>query len=454
MITAATALTGCETAGENPQLVALAQEVPPPVTSDAVLFRITDRELRFYSLPDLQDAGWTLPKRRLDVDAVVGFAPSSQQLFVLSDDSVLTAFDLVGGLVRTIDSSISMATVGANGVPLVVGNSGSVGSISQRQVSVWADSVALGSRRVWGSHGGRILTETIDSESRTLRTFSSRGAPTSVNVPTGPMAISRWAELVAVATPSAVELRGTRGESHDPSVIDVLEGPEQIVFSASGHQIFVTTSGGLLIWFDRFTGARLGSAPVGQVGQMRVGRLGRYLFIQQSGVDSVHVFDIHQDRLVSKLGTRWTNSIPSVAPNGTVLVRDENDILALDPNTFAETGRVSGGAADLWAVAAWTPVQPVSQRQAVEAVDEEYLDGDGPLYVQVSSSQNEAWAQELATGLSRAGLAASVLSPEDKEQLYRVVLGPFSTRDEAESAGRTLGRPYWIFSPSAPKDEL
>ena len=33
-----------------------------------------------------------------------------------------------------------------------------------------------------------------------------------------------------------------------------------------------------------------------------------------------------------------------------------------------------------------------------------------------------------------------------------VVLGPFDSRQEAESVGRSLGRPYWIFSPSASQD--
>src|SRR5207244_5971316 len=37
---------------------------------------------------------------------------------------------------------------------------------------------------------------------------------------------------------------------------------------------------------------------------------------------------------------------------------------------------------------------------------------EGPLYVQVSTSQNEAWSGEMAQQLSRAGLAAKVRSEE------------------------------------------
>lgn len=445
------AVLACGGPRENPQLLALAQQVPPPATVEAVLFRITDRALRFYTFPGLAEVGWNIAKRGLAVDAVVGFAPETQQLLVINDDSVLTAFDLASGLVLVVDSSVSLATIGPNGVPYVVGKGGAVGSIARRRLAVWSDSIALDSRRIWGAYGGRLLSEFSSGETRTLRMFSSSDAPSTITVPPGPMAISRWAELVAIATPSAVELFGTMGEVHDPSVIDVLEGPLQVVFSGSGHRIYVTTTGGKLLWFDRFSGARLNSLQIGSTGPMRVGSLGRFLFIQQEGRDSVYVFDIRRNELVVRLATRWTASTPSVAPDGTILVRQQNDIVALDPESFLETGRVEGDAGDVWATASWTPAQPVS-RQAPEQA-EDHLPGEGNLYVQVSSSQNQAWAQDLAVRLNRAGMEALVLNPEGKEELYRVVLGPFGVRDEAESAGRRLGRPYWIFSPTDPQND-
>jgi hypothetical protein len=32
------------------------------------------------------------------------------------------------------------------------------------------------------------------------------------------------------------------------------------------------------------------------------------------------------------------------------------------------------------------------------------------------------------------------------DDAFRVVIGPYGTRDEAEDAGRKLGMPYWIFT--------
>jgi cell division protein FtsN len=72
---------------------------------------------------------------------------------------------------------------------------------------------------------------------------------------------------------------------------------------------------------------------------------------------------------------------------------------------------------------------------------------EGPLYVQVSTSQNADWSGHLADDLTRAGLNARVLPPQHPDDGYRVVLGPYATRDQAEATGRRLGRPFWIYQP-------
>ena len=53
----------------------------------------------------------------------------------------------------------------------------------------------------------------------------------------------------------------------------------------------------------------------------------------------------------------------------------------------------------------------------------------------------------LADDLSRAGMAARVLPPQHPDDGYRVVLGPFTSRAQAEATGRRLGRPFWIYQP-------
>jgi cell division septation protein DedD len=64
----------------------------------------------------------------------------------------------------------------------------------------------------------------------------------------------------------------------------------------------------------------------------------------------------------------------------------------------------------------------------------------------VSSSQNPAWASELAQKLQAAGLPASVLPPTRGDEAHRVVLGPYATREQAEETGRRIGMPSFIVS--------
>jgi cell division septation protein DedD len=71
------------------------------------------------------------------------------------------------------------------------------------------------------------------------------------------------------------------------------------------------------------------------------------------------------------------------------------------------------------------------------------------IFVQVSSTSNAQWAEGLASDLRQAGMRATVLPPATADEMYRVVLGPYATREEAETTGRKLGMPYWIFQRDA-----
>ena len=69
------------------------------------------------------------------------------------------------------------------------------------------------------------------------------------------------------------------------------------------------------------------------------------------------------------------------------------------------------------------------------------------VYLQVSSSQNPTWANELGDKLKGAGLPASVLPPARSDEAYRVVLGPYATREQAEETGKKIGMPSFVVTP-------
>jgi septal ring-binding cell division protein DamX len=73
--------------------------------------------------------------------------------------------------------------------------------------------------------------------------------------------------------------------------------------------------------------------------------------------------------------------------------------------------------------------------------------GAAAVYLQVASSQNQDWANAFAQQLKDGGFPARLLNPKAAGEPYRVVIGPYATRDEADAVGRRLGRPYFLLTP-------
>ena len=73
------------------------------------------------------------------------------------------------------------------------------------------------------------------------------------------------------------------------------------------------------------------------------------------------------------------------------------------------------------------------------------------VYLQVSSSQNPVWADELSQKLRAAGLPAAVLKPARSDEAFRVVLGPYATREQAEETGRGIGMPSFVVTTQDPQ---
>jgi cell division protein FtsN len=107
---------------------------------------------------------------------------------------------------------------------------------------------------------------------------------------------------------------------------------------------------------------------------------------------------------------------------------------------------VDGGAEDFWLPLAWLPAGEDREEQAADSAAADSAAAGATVFLQVSSSRNPEWAQELTGKLKSAGLPASVLPPKRGEEAYRVVIGPYATREQAEATGRTLGMPSFVIS--------
>jgi hypothetical protein len=220
------------------------------------------------------------------------------------------------------------------------------------------------------------------------------------------------------------------------------------MFSPSGHRLYVGRAAEPLLVLDRFEGSKLHEIEVpGPVRELRGDLYGNWILARPNEGDSAWVIDVSTGRYLGSTAARWTADLPAVAPPHTLLVRRGADLAALDLSAtgFTEQGRVAGGAADFWLPIAWAPAEETtlpSDSTALAAADTG--PGRPSVYLQVSSSQNATWANELSDKLSAAGLPASVLPPRRAEDVFRVVLGPYATREQAMATSRTIGMPSFI----------
>jgi cell division septation protein DedD len=147
-------------------------------------------------------------------------------------------------------------------------------------------------------------------------------------------------------------------------------------------------------------------------------------------------------------------------------------VVMVDGETLKPKSRVTGGARDIWFPILWDgfrpraasldePVRfdsvPVADSTAdTTAIADSSQPQPAPpqpapeepqgFVVSFASYLSEARAKDLAARVRVGGEQARVItSPRDASTIYRVVLGPFATREEAERVGKESGLSYWIF---------
>ncbi len=272
-------------------------------------------------------------------------------------------------------------------------------------------------------------------------------------LPAGPVTSTFWGDLLAVAADSAVVLIDPRGGA--PARSERVSGQARLVaFSPSGHRLFIADGEGRIHVMNRYSGEMLETIDLpGPAAEIRPDPFGRWLLVRPGKGDSVWLVDMARNRAAGAVRADWAPDLPTVTNQGLLLVKQGPDVVAYDVGRegWPSVGKVSGGAADLWLPLAWIPgpeAATVAATDSTQAVDSGAAgEPSNEVYLQVSSSQNPAWARDLASQLRDAGLPASVLEPHGPDEGYRVVLGPYASRAEAESAGRKLGRPFFIYQP-------
>ncbi len=435
--------------GSNPIKAALAQHRASAAPPQAVAFRFAAErggDVRLYVLPQLNEATWRFRTPGLAVQRVIGFSRDEDEVYLLTVRGDLAGLDLTTGRARVIDTSVAAAALGPTGMLHLVRRDGSLAAINYRSVTPWPGKLDGTPEQVWGGEGEQLVALVRNQRRRQLVTLSAGKPPMAQALPEGPIAVSPWGDLAMVAVDSGLVVLDP-ADSSRRRFRRLDDAPDAVAFSPSEHRLYVADADRRLLALDRYTlNVEEQVRLPGRAGAVRADPLGRLVLVRPQHGDSIWLVDPARTEVIGTLPGSWRDDLPAVAPDGSILGIQGNDIAARAQDSLTVHGRVGGGARDQWLAAAWDPRRPALQLASDTAAAPAATPTGQEIYVQVSSTANEAWAQENARTLRAAGMQASVLQPSTDEDRYRVVLGPFPTREAAEATGRKLGRPFWIFT--------
>jgi len=217
----------------------------------------------------------------------------------------------------------------------------------------------------------------------------------------------------------------------------------------------------------------------GRAREIRVDPIGRYVLVRPARGDSAWIVSVGSDKVVGSVRTKWAGDVPFVAPDGTIATSDGRDIVFVAVGTNREVRRAIDGASDFWYSFVWNGMR--SRSAGLDAPARFSTDSDtttktaAPVAappqrdtarprpvtppppardttprgftVSFAVLLDGVKARELSAKIVVDGKNARVVpGSNDGIPIYRVVLGPYATREEAERVGKASGQTYYVYS--------
>ena len=257
--------------------------------------------------------------------------------------------------------------------------------------------------------------------------------------------------------------------------VDIGDPVSAIAATPSGDRLFVALDGeDRLRIVDRFEEGVTGTITLpGPARALRMDPLGRVL-LARGNADSVFVVSLASDEVIGVVRSEWRGDLPLVLPDAAIAITRGEDVVFAHPRTLNEMTVVKGGASSFWYTLRWNGFrprakgldQPVEFRtsaprdsadlppdttgrttdSATVRTDSASATVGGPFTVSFAAILDEAQARALASRIRVDGQTPRITASERAgKRLYRVVLGPYATRSDAERVGRASGQSYWIF---------
>jgi cell division septation protein DedD len=235
--------------------------------------------------------------------------------------------------------------------------------------------------------------------------------------------------------------------------------------------------------------------------ELRIDPVGQFLLAKPAdGADSAWVVAIGTGRVVGSIASSWTNDLPTFAHSSTIATLRGADVVFVNGTTLSDVRTARGGGKDYWYFFTWNgfrprsadldqpvtfmppdsivrsdTVNPPSESTRVQpplrdasptmlppppAYPPTALPGGAPAPVAPAPSAartggflvsfaallDERQALAVANGIAVGGVRARVLPTQTGgTPIFRVVLGPYPTREQAEQVGRESKRQYWVY---------
>jgi hypothetical protein len=445
--------------------------------------------VRAFAYPRVDSLVWTSRATVPALDRVLGFDSDGGSVAALDTKGVPLRLDLrLGDIARETKARLSYAASQDGNAIYGVAVDGSIRRLTPE--GEWRFKPPSSPRELFPQSDGGLL---VVSDARNGTTVWRMHPPQESLVDTARLPRAQR----AVGTPLGDRLyftvdTGLIGvRARDLTPVPSVRFRERIraaVTTPSGDRIYLLTAGSPdLVVVDRYAEEIAAQITLPDTSrELRMDPTGRYVLARAATKDSVWVVAVGTDRLVGRVATGWRTDLPLVTPDGALALLRGNDVVLVDGESLEAIRRVSGGGRDLWHFIEWNGFRPRSasldepvQFEGMDTVSPDSGDSLNPLgepspdslaptadsvmppprfdttpppvsspgfTVQFAALRGEQAANAVASQIEAEGQRAHVVrTTQGGLDIWRVVLGPYPTRERAEQVARSTGRSYWIY---------
>jgi len=472
---------------------------------EAIVLRVprTGGAARVYDLGRLDSAVWTSTARAPAIARFLAFDEDAGTVVVVDARGAPRRIELRTGNVSAPPTVKLTALHSADGAAIYgVSPVGVVTRLTPTDAAPWTLHTPQAARDVAPQLDGSVL---IVAEGTTATTLWRVHPPGTALLDT---AVLPHAEQLVHATTSDRAYFASDSALQSVRTRDLQLAPlrhfarrvRAVAPTPSGDRVFVALdSVPALQVVDRYSDNDDASVPLpGPAAELRMDPLGRVLLVRpMRGADTAWVVAVGTDRVIGPVRTAWTTDLPFVTSGGSLVVSVGADAALLDVQSLHLQRTVPGGARDYWIPLRWNGFrprapgldQPVTFPGATPDSGDSILaairrsQGDSaarapvtastppPMHpavvdsaqgrlaapsppvdagytVQLAALLNRDSAQARAGRITVNGHSAHVVAaPRGTATVYLVVLGPYTTREDAEAAGRASRQANpWIYA--------